>query len=99
MAAINNVIVFSGDIALKNEKPLKYSDKISSFPKNEPKNTPKIALEIPKRTPTPPNFKLNFFSATRPTKERIIPCPKSPNIMPNNKVYEIATNNVGSTSL
>ena len=41
---INNVIVFSGDIALKNEKPLKYSDKISSFPKNEPKNTPKIAL-------------------------------------------------------
>ena len=59
---INNVIVFSGDIALKNEKPLKYSDKISSFPKNEPKNTPKISLEIPKRTPTPPNFKLNFFS-------------------------------------
>ena len=86
-------------VKLYEMKPLKYSDKISSFPKNEPKNTPKIALEIPKRTPTPPNFKLNFFSATRPTKERIMPCPKSPNIIPNNKVYEIATNNVGSTSL
>ena len=57
-----------------------------SNPNTEPYTKPKNALESPTRCKIAPS-RFPFFLYTKyPTKEITKPCPKSPNIIPNNKV-------------
>ena len=86
------------------KKPVTHSAKGSrtfSVPKNSPVKSPMIELEIPIDIKIGANLfhlptLITFRIIKIPNKTKNIPCPKSPNMIPNKIVKKIATNGLGS---